>query len=417
LSSKKPVIFLHIGAPKTGTTFLQKLMSANKANLLEAGYMFPGNRWREQGLATREVLGRKGSTEDPGMRADIAGKWEKLTKEMLAFDGTASIFSMEFLSFAKSADAVRIMSSLDEATVHVVLGVRDALGAIPAQWQTRSRSGGTLSWPEFARGVARIGDPAARTHDAVRTWQRAQGVPRILQVWGQLVPPERLHVLTVPPSGSDELLLWQRFAEVVGVDPTVASTPIGRANTSMGQASADLMRRINAELGPVPISQYEETLSHRLAKKILAPRSPLEARAKVDAATMEFAARWNRRVRAAITESGAHVVGDLEDLPVEIPAEVLAAAPRELVEPSAEEILAAAAAARDGMIDVIKARSREVGRFRRGGRHVDTDTPTDPKRWSRSPEPVQAAVTEVTELVRTAMELQNHLKGKKLARA
>lgn len=38
------VVFLHIGAMKSGTTFLQSLMSANKSQLLAAGCLFLGRR-------------------------------------------------------------------------------------------------------------------------------------------------------------------------------------------------------------------------------------------------------------------------------------------------------------------------------------------------------------------------------------
>ena len=43
MRGRKPVVFLHIGAMKTGTTFLQQLMSANKEDLLKAGFLFPGD--------------------------------------------------------------------------------------------------------------------------------------------------------------------------------------------------------------------------------------------------------------------------------------------------------------------------------------------------------------------------------------
>ena len=42
MTAPGPVVFLHIGAMKTGTTFLQNLMHENKANLAEAGYLLPG---------------------------------------------------------------------------------------------------------------------------------------------------------------------------------------------------------------------------------------------------------------------------------------------------------------------------------------------------------------------------------------
>ena len=50
---RRPRIYLHIGAMKSGTTFLQALMSANRESLFRAGYAFPGEAWSEQSRAVQ----------------------------------------------------------------------------------------------------------------------------------------------------------------------------------------------------------------------------------------------------------------------------------------------------------------------------------------------------------------------------
>ena len=121
-------LYLHAGLPKTGTTFLQQLMSANKEDLLKAGFLFPGDSWAEQALATRDAMDR--NKDDPALRAQCAGKWRKLVDEMLAYDGTASVFSMEFLSYASPEDALRNAGAfIHDAGVQAVKvegGVRSA---------------------------------------------------------------------------------------------------------------------------------------------------------------------------------------------------------------------------------------------------------------------------------------------------
>ena len=92
--------------------------------------------------------------DDPALRAQCAGKWRKLVDEMLAYDGTASVFSMEFLSYASPDEAKRITKSLSKAEVHVVLTVRDATGAILPSGR---RSRATAAW---CRGPT---SPAARS--------------------------------------------------------------------------------------------------------------------------------------------------------------------------------------------------------------------------------------------------------------
>ena len=72
---KAPRIYLHIGAMKTGTTFLQGLMSANQEALGRAGYLFPGEKWAEQSLAVRDVMF---DSEDPRLRALVDGQWDKM---------------------------------------------------------------------------------------------------------------------------------------------------------------------------------------------------------------------------------------------------------------------------------------------------------------------------------------------------
>lgn len=417
----RPQIFLHIGAMKTGTTFLQQLMVANKDHLAEAGFLFPGARWNEQDRAVRDVLGI--TRRDPPMRALCEGMWDKVASEMLSFDGQASIFSMEFLSFANRKQAARVVSSLDDAEVHVVLTVRDAAGALPAQWQTHSRNGGTLSWPAFAGGVrrgsrfGRLGGLAGGK--GAHVFQMGQGVPRMLSAWGAAVPSERLHVVTVPPSGSDPALLWERFATAIGVDPTVCSVAAGTRNSSLGQPSADLIRRINARLGRLPPSEYQPTLKAQLATRILAGRSSIEAGPTLDMATRTFAVAWNRRVRAAIERSGAHVVGDLVDLPVEPPAPSAHSDTDTqwgtLRDPEPEEVLAAAVTARDGLTALIGKRTKRLSRLggvadqnARAGREIaDLLRPSDP--WRDASDPVDAAVTELTSLVRVAIDLQHRV--------
>lgn len=405
------MVFLHIGAMKTGTTFIQNLISENRKSLAEAGYFFPGASWAQQTLATRDILGLTG---DPRVKAKASGLWQRLSSKMLAYEGRASIFSMEFLSFTDLEGARRVVRSLEGAEVHVILTVRDTTGALPAQWQSNARNGGKVSWPEFVRGAMRAVRRGERAGGAGgRVFTRAQDIPRILKVWGSLVPPERLHVITVPRTGSDRMLLWQRFATVIGVDPRVCSLPTTRTNSSLGQASADLMRRVNVRLGRVSHSDYAPTMKNVLAIKVLSQRAADEQRAKLDLATRRFAADWNKKVRKAVVKSGAHLVGDLEELPVKVPREFRRDRKAALVDPDPTAILDAAAEARVGMVKLVRRRVRRLAKF---GVEVEpvhvgfSDLPSGPKRWDGFEDPVEAAVDEVTALVRRAIELHDRLR-------
>ncbi|MDQ3616234.1 MAG: hypothetical protein M3393_06370 [Actinomycetota bacterium] len=412
---RRPVIFLHVGAMKTGTTFLQHLMHANQESLLAAGFLVPGDR-TEQGRATRDILGT--AHKSPEMLAVCEGVWGELVSRMFAHQGRASIFSMEFLSFADRDQAARVVESLEGAEVHIILTVRDATGAIPSQWQTHSRNGGTASWPKFAKGVKRgvRGSGPARGQGA-RTFLRAQGIPRMLDAWGNAVPPEHLHVITVPPSGSDPLVLWRRFAGVVGVDPAVCSIDTPRNNPSLGHPSAELIRRINRKLGKLPPVQYEPTLKAELGTRILAERARLEKGAQLNLSTRRFAARWNRRVRRAIRASGAHVVGGLRELPVKLPPDAAQTFPKKLINPEDTDILAAATTARDGLVHLIQSRAAYLETLgvtvspSAAEITVTDNLPTQQSHWDSSTDAVQAAVDELASLAGLAIALQTQMEA------
>lgn len=58
-------LYLHIGMPKTGTTFLQAILAGNEAVLADAGLVYP-RRWRNGENLAHHVLGRALATDGGG---------------------------------------------------------------------------------------------------------------------------------------------------------------------------------------------------------------------------------------------------------------------------------------------------------------------------------------------------------------
>ena len=100
------------------------------------------------------------------------------------------------------------MASFPDKEVHVVLTARDLGRQIPAEWQERVKHRGRRDYVAFLKALHRNYN---RTDWTMPFWG-VQHLPRILATWGADLPPERVHLVTVPPSGAPRDLLWKRFA-------------------------------------------------------------------------------------------------------------------------------------------------------------------------------------------------------------
>ena len=82
---------LHIGAMKTGTTFLQQLLAEHRPAIEEHGFQVP----RNQGAGLRSILA---GAHQPGHTGRQARMSRRLLDAVQEYDGT-SLVSWEFLSF------------------------------------------------------------------------------------------------------------------------------------------------------------------------------------------------------------------------------------------------------------------------------------------------------------------------------
>ena len=85
-------VYLHVGLPKSGTYYVQKVLAGNKARLKEAGLLFPGRSWTDQVRAVQDVRWSQATPRRPA----VDGAWRKLVTEVQAWPQDA-IISMEWL--------------------------------------------------------------------------------------------------------------------------------------------------------------------------------------------------------------------------------------------------------------------------------------------------------------------------------
>jgi len=300
-------VVLHVGLYKTGTTYLQSLMRQNRRRLAQRrGVYVPANR-RKVMFASFDLIPRHhGRAGD----ARVAGAWSRLVEDVEGCGLPCAVISEERLSGASARQARRAVQSFGDAEVHVVVTVRDLARVVVSHWQERVKNGATWPLEEY---VGFLRDPeAAVVPPAVSFWL-TEASPTVLRTWASAVPAERLHVVTVPPSGAPPHLLAERFGSVAGFTPADVPRPPEKNNENIGVVGAEMLRRLNERLEqPIDTIAYEHAVKRRVLGTLTsrtdrrAPRLTAADRDWADALSAEYAGE--------IARAGYHVVGDLDDL-------------------------------------------------------------------------------------------------------
>lgn len=300
-------VFLHVGAPKTGTTFVQTVLFHHRDQLRQLGVLYPAERYDDHFFAAVDLQDLDFSGEH---RPEAAGRWEEVAAQVRAWPGT-SVISHDVLAGATPEQAQRAIDSLAPATVHVVCTARDLVHQLPSHWQEDVKHGQCADFDQWYASIMRRDDSQWQ----FRWFWRVEDIPDVLRRWGSTLPPERVHVVTVPRPGAPADLLWERFAGVVGIGPDdVDLDVVHHQNSALGVAEVELVRRINAaHAHSLPAQRYERDVKGVLAHEVLAVSTrtpPLRLPDRLRAEVTELADDWSRRVRSA----GYDIVGDLDDL-------------------------------------------------------------------------------------------------------
>lgn len=299
--------YLHVGLPKTGTSYLQAQLRRHRQELQEHGVLYPRLGKRRRFLAALD--GRDRHTYAGVHRSRAAGQWSKFADATRGFAGSV-VFSHEVMGAPGDGEAPTALRVLEDHDVHIVLTVRDPARQLVSAWQQTLRHKSSVTFDEFV----------ARSHLGERNRYGRRGfgnqhVDSVLRAWADHVPADHIHVVTVPPPGSPRDLLWARFCAVLGLDadlfPAHNDAP---SNASLGIVQLEHLRRINAAVGNRITDRDRVAFVRRfLTDDVLgptpsspAPVLPPGARDVAD----ELAERWIR----AVKDGGYDVVGDLDDL-------------------------------------------------------------------------------------------------------
>ncbi|MFA6298810.1 MAG: hypothetical protein WC642_06570 [Nocardioides sp.] len=304
-------VYLHVGAPKTGTTYLQDRLTLNARSLADHDVHFPSRSpMVSPGLfhfrAALDLL-----EQDWGGPAGHAkGSWESLMRRTRRKSGTV-VISHEILAPANADAIVRAKRDLADSEVHIVYSARDLARQIPAAWQESIKQGRKWSYRRFL----------SRVEHGKPWFYRAFDLPTVLGAWGAGLDPAHVHVVTVPPKGAPGDLLWQRFCMVLGIDPAWAPRDSDRLNQSLGVAETQVIRKLNRRMDRSTRREatYDELIREMLAQNELVGRvsDPVRMPPRLQPWAEAETARWVEWVE----QSGVDVVGDVADLRPLPPAE------------------------------------------------------------------------------------------------
>lgn len=337
-------VFVHIGLPKTGTSYLQSILWPQRERLRDLGVLLPGREKRDHLLSSLIIRDDPGVTRR-GPGADRA--WDAVVSDLAEHDGTA-IISHEFFCSATAEQAGRMVADLAPAEVHVIVTAREPLGLFTSSWQESLKNKSTTPLDRYGAGEST--DPRD-----VWDW-RALDLGLVLQRWGGVVPDSRMHVITPGQPGAPRDELWRRFAGVVGIDPDSVPHEQAFANASMGLVEAELLRRINAELEGFDTARDRA----RWIRTVLADRLLVSADAErywPDAEQIADARQRGERALALLDERDFDVVGDpsLLAVPDDLPTR------RHPTEVSEVEMLAASVRLNARLLGEVRRQAERTG--------------------------------------------------------
>lgn len=299
-------VFFHVGAPKTGTTYLQQVLFQNRETLAANGVLYP---YEDFGQSFRSMQDFRGAGWGGHGPERFAGEWEAVAGRTRSWAGHTVIISNELLGGSTPERIAAGVAGVQPADVHVIFSARDFARQLVSDWQEHIKHKHTVTLEKFVDDLIELGLDAPEPFGEL--FWGMHDAAYVLANWATVVPPENIHVVTVPQQGAAPDTLWRRFCAVTGLDPEVYETETKRSNPSMGVAETELVRRLNFEAGSIRQDDYDHLVRIVLAENILGGQSP---RLTLPPGRMPWVLERSRRLVGELADAGYRVEGDLEEL-------------------------------------------------------------------------------------------------------
>lgn len=323
----RPALYVHVGFMKTGTSYLQSKLRRSSGEVRRQGLELVPDTLRATFQLALAVRDRYDPDADP---PEVGTALARFPAQLAASTAPRALLTEESLAPATPEQIDRLLDACGSHDVHVVLTVRDLARQIPSSWQQRLQTGSPETFADYLdrlRAAADEDDPVVwRQRDVVATLDR----------WGARVPAERIHVVTVPPSGSPREELLHRFCRVLDVDPTRLREARTRPNEGLGVVGAELLRRLNEGIDPdLTRRQDYGAVGKRYFALAVLGSGDTGARLRMPRDTEAWCRSVAEEQVRYLRAGGFDVVGDLDDL---LPDP--AAFTDDPQQPTAEELLA-----------------------------------------------------------------------------
>jgi hypothetical protein len=299
-------VFFHVGAPKTGTTYLQNVLFQNRDTLAQNGVLYP---YADIGQSFRSMQDFRGVGWGPLSATQFAGEWDTVASQAREWQGPTVIFSNELLGGSRPDRIGAGLATVEPADIHVIFTARDLARQLVSDWQEHIKHKHTVTLETFVDDLIEHGLDAPEPFGEL--FWGMHDATYVLDKWAAFVPPENIHVVTVAQPGAPSDTLWRRFCAVTGVDPEAYDTAIKRTNSSMGVAETELVRRMNFDLQGMAGDSYDPLVRRLLAEEILGGQS---ARLVLPPGRIEWVMQRSRQLIDELAKSGYQVEGDLEEL-------------------------------------------------------------------------------------------------------
>jgi len=300
---------VHIGFPKTGTTFLQGALSRARPELAAHGAVYPGkDRYHKAaGVYISRAVPRRG--DPPVSEAD----WLKLVKQVNAAGDDRVIVSSEWLSETPIADVRRVVEDLGGERVHVVATLRPLVKIMPSAWQQYLQNGARLQYHRWLRGML-LRPPYDRPTPSF--WKRHRH-DEILARWAEVAGAD--HVTAIVVDSTDHSTLLHQFESLLGLpDGLLVPEPPERDNRSLTWPEAEMLRLVNVRYRELewPDSMYRTTVRQGVLRRLAELRPDLDSMPKLELPmwAAERASEIGAEFAKNIADLGIRVVGDLDSL-------------------------------------------------------------------------------------------------------